>query len=106
MNVDFIIALGYIMPMLDERFGHIQGKPVAQTQRCKGITLSQEAQVVITVVEYRDFTLVHPRPSQQAGDAVVALAAICRTGKMGGCFEQLLDTEGLHLDVCLWTLNE
>ncbi|OAB53954.1 hypothetical protein APS14_18000 [Pseudomonas thivervalensis] len=106
MNVDFIVALGYIVPMLDEGFGHIQGKSVAQAQWCKGVALSQEAQVVITVVEYRDFTLVHPGPNQQAGDAVVALVAIRRTGEMGGCFEQLLNTEGLHFDLCLWTLNE
>lgn len=86
MNVDFIIALGYIVPMFDEGFGHIQSKSVAQTQRCKSVVLPQEAQVVITVVEHRDFTLVNKGPNQQAGDTVVALAAIRRTGKMGGCF--------------------
>lgn len=106
MNVDFIVALGYIVSILDEVFGHIQGKSVAQAQWRKGVVLSQEAQVVITVVEHCNFTLVDPGPNQQAGDAVIALAAIRRTGKMLGCFQQLLNTEGLHFDLCLRTLNK
>lgn len=106
MNVDFIIALGYIVPMLDERFGHFQRKPVAQAQWSKRVVLSQESQVIITVIKYRNFTLVDPGPSQQTGNAVVPLATICCTRKMGGSFEQLLDTESLHFDLCLRTLYE